>query len=68
MLRFALNFTGERVVGFFNSRLTQFLILPFLGTAAAGHYGFASRISLIPLIRLSTIIHRVGLPAFSSIQ
>ena len=68
MLRFALNFTGERVVGFLNSRLTQFLILPFLGTAAAGHYGFASRISLIPLIRLSTIIHRVGLPAFSSIQ
>ncbi len=68
LLRFALNFTGERILGFLNSRLTQFLILPFLGAAAAGHYGFASRISLIPLIRLSTIIHRVGLPAFSSIQ
>ena len=68
VLRFALNFTGERTVGFLNSRLTQFIILPSLGDTAAGYYGFASRISLIPLIRLSTIIHRVGLPAFSSIQ
>jgi O-antigen/teichoic acid export membrane protein len=68
MLRFALNFTGERTVGFLNSRLIQFLILRYLGATAAGHYGFASRVSLIPLIRLSTIIHRVGLPAFSSIQ
>ncbi len=68
VLGFALNFTGERILGFLNGRLPQLIILPYLGNIAATHYGFASRTSIIPLIRLSTIIHRVGLPAFSSIQ
>ena len=64
---FAVNFTGERIVGFLNSRLSNFLVLPALGPAAAYFY-FVNRCTLIPLVRLSTILHRVCLPAFSSVQ
>ena len=66
--RFALNFTGERIVGFLNSRLGQFLIQPQLGSAAAGHYALVTQATITPLVRISTILHRVSMPAFSSIQ
>ena len=68
LLGFGLNFTGERILGFLNSRITLVFTGWFVGDAAAGHYGFASRVTLIPLVRLSTVIHRVGLPTFSIMQ
>jgi O-antigen/teichoic acid export membrane protein len=66
--RFALNFTGERVVGFMNSRLGQILIQPALGGAAAGYYALVIQCTITPLVRISTILHRVSMPAFASIQ
>ena len=64
---FALNFTGERIVGFMNSRLGQLLIAS-LGQLATGHYAFVTQCTITPLVRISTILHRVSMPAFSSIQ
>lgn len=68
LLGFGLNFTGERILGFLNSRITLVVTGWFVGETGAGYYGFASRVTLIPLVRLSTVIHRVGLPTFSIMQ
>ena len=68
IIRFGLNFTGERTVGFANSRLAQILILPAIGKVAAAQYGLITLYTITPLVRLSTILHRVSMPAFSTIQ
>ena len=68
VLPFGLHFTGSRSVNFLNSHLATFFIMPLLGEAAHGYYKFAHRMTLLPLVRLSTTITRVSFPTFSSIQ
>lgn len=68
LLRFGLNFTGSRCVNYLNSNLPRFLILPLLGFEALGYFSFAYRLTLMPLVRISTVVTRVVFPAFSSIQ
>jgi len=68
LLAFGLNFTGSRCVNYLNSNLPRFLIFPLLGDAALGFYSFAYRLTLMPLVRISTVITRVAFPAFATIQ
>ncbi len=68
LVSFGLHFTGARSVNFLNSHLATFFIMPLLGETAHGHYKFAHRITLLPLVRLSTTITRVSFPTFSAIQ
>lgn len=68
VLPFGLHFTGSRSVNFLNSHLATFFIMPLLGETAHGYYKFAHRLTLLPLVRLSTTITRVSFPTFSSIQ
>jgi O-antigen/teichoic acid export membrane protein len=68
VMPFGLNFTGSRSVNFLNSHLATFFIMPLLGETAHGYYKFAHRMTLLPLMRLSTTITRVSFPTFSSIQ
>ena len=68
VLPFGLHFTGSRSVNFLNSHLATFFIMPLLGEAAHGYYKFAHRLTLLPLMRLSTTITRVSFPTFSAIQ
>ena len=68
LLPFGLNFTGSRCVNYLNSNLPRFLIFPLLGAEALGFYSFAYRLTLMPLVRISTVVTRVVFPTFSSIQ
>lgn len=68
LLPFGLHFTASRCVNYVNSNLPSFFIVPFLGTAALGYYRFAYRLTLQPLVRVSTVITRVIFPTFSTIQ
>lgn len=68
ILSFGLNLTGSRCINYLNSNLARILIFPALGKEALGYYGFAYRLTLMPLVRISTIITRVFFPTFSAIQ
>jgi O-antigen/teichoic acid export membrane protein len=68
LLRFALPFTGSRTVAYFNTKIAHLFVFPLLGPVAQGYYSFAERLTLTPLTRLATTIHRVSFPAFSTIQ
>ncbi len=65
---FGLNLTGSRCLQYLNSNLPRLFIYPLLGEAAMGHFSFAYRLTLLPLVRLSTVITRVFFPTFSAIQ
>ncbi|MEE2657461.1 MAG: oligosaccharide flippase family protein [Candidatus Latescibacterota bacterium] len=68
ILRFGLELTGARCLNFMGSNLARLLIFPVLGDAANGHYNFAYRLTLQPLVRASTVITRVFFPTFSVVQ
>ncbi|MSR84574.1 MAG: lipopolysaccharide biosynthesis protein [Candidatus Latescibacteria bacterium] len=68
MLPYSLHLTGSRALNYLSSNLPRFLITPLLGATAMGYYSFASRLTLLPLTRLSTIITRVSFPTFALIQ
>lgn len=68
LLSFALNFTGARAIAYLNSNIASLYIFPILGEVAQGYYRMAERLTLQPLIRLSTTITRVSFPTFSAIQ
>lgn len=68
LLPFAVNFTGSRLTAYLNSHIASLYIFPLLGSTAQGYYRLAERLTLGPLIRLSTTISHVSLPTFSSIQ
>jgi len=68
LLSFGLNFTGSRGVNYLNSNLPGILIFPLLGEAALGYFRFAYRLTLMPLVRVSTVITRVVFPTFATIQ
>ncbi|MFH1569388.1 MAG: lipopolysaccharide biosynthesis protein [Gemmatimonadota bacterium] len=68
LLSFGLNFTGSRGVNYLNSNLPAILIFPLLGEAAMGYFRFAYRLTLMPLVRVSTVITRVVFPTFATIQ
>ncbi len=65
---FGLNLTGSRCLQYLGSNLPRLFIYPLLGEAAMGHFSFAYRLTLLPLVRLSTVITRVFFPTFSAIQ
>lgn len=68
IVAFGLNLTGSRCLQFLGSNLARLLIYPLLGEAALGHFSFAYRLTLLPLVRVSTILTRVFFPTFSAIQ
>lgn len=68
LLPFALNFTGSRVIAYVNSNVASLYIFPLLGSTALAYYKLAERLTLGPLIRLSSTITHVSLPTFSTIQ
>ncbi|MBT3346776.1 MAG: oligosaccharide flippase family protein [Gemmatimonadetes bacterium] len=68
ILSFGLNLTGSRCINYLNSNLARIIIYNTLGPLALGYYGFAYRLTLMPLVRISTIITRVFFPTFSAIQ
>lgn len=67
ILAFGLNLTGSRCLNYLNSNLARVVIYHWLGASALGYYGFAYRLTLMPLVRISTIITRVFFPTFSAI-
>lgn len=68
ILGFGLNLTGSRCLNYVNSNLASIVIYPLLGSAANGYLRLASRLTLVPLVRVSTIITRVFFPTFTVIQ
>jgi len=68
ILAFGLNLTGSRCLNYLNSNLARVVIGWSLGMEALGFYSFAYRLTLMPLVRISTIITRVFFPTFSAIQ
>lgn len=68
ILPYSLHLTGSRALNYLSSNLPRFLITRLLGATAMAYYSFASRLTLIPLTRLSTIITRVSFPTFAVIQ
>ncbi|MEC9380858.1 MAG: oligosaccharide flippase family protein [Candidatus Latescibacterota bacterium] len=68
VLTFGLNLTGSRCINYINSNLARLFIFPVLGPEALGYYSFAYQLTLMPLVRISTIITRVFFPTFSAIQ
>ena len=68
ILGFGLNLTGSRCINYVNSNLARIVIYGALGPAALAYYSFAYRLTLMPLVRISTIITRVFFPTFSAIQ
>lgn len=67
ILAFGLNLTGSRCLNYLNSNLARVVIGFSLGMEALGFYSFAYRLTLMPLVRISTIITRVFFPTFSAI-
>lgn len=67
ILTFGLNLTGSRCLNYLNSNLARVVIFTVLGATALGFYSFAYRLTLMPLVRVSTIITRVFFPTFSAI-
>ncbi|MBT6146456.1 MAG: oligosaccharide flippase family protein, partial [Gemmatimonadetes bacterium] len=67
ILSFGLNLTGSRCLNYLNSNLARVVIGWSLGMEALGFYSFAYRLTLMPLVRISTIITRVFFPTFSAI-
>ncbi|MBI2502129.1 MAG: lipopolysaccharide biosynthesis protein [Candidatus Latescibacteria bacterium] len=68
ILPYSLHLTGSRALNYLSSNLPRFLLTRYLGATAMAYYSFASRLTLIPLTRLSTIITRVSFPTFAVIQ
>lgn len=68
LIPFGLHFTGSRCANYINTNLPSLFIAHFLGTAGLGYYRFAYRLTLQPLVRISTVITRVVFPTFSTIQ
>ena len=68
LLRFGINLTGSRCLNYAGHNLAGFLIFPLLGETALGYYRFAHRLTLMPLVRISTVVMRVFFPTFSAIQ
>jgi len=67
ILAFGLNLTGSRCLNYLNSNLARVVIGWSLGMEALGFYSFAYRLTLMPLVRISTVISRVFFPTFSAI-
>jgi O-antigen/teichoic acid export membrane protein len=67
ILSFGLNLTGSRCLNYFNSNLARGVLYVSLGETAAGVYDFAYKLTLMPLVRISTVITRVFFPTFSAI-
>ena len=67
ILNFGVNLTGSRCLNYLNSNLAKGVIYGALGDAALGAYEFAYRLTLMPLVRISTVITRVFFPTFSAI-
>jgi O-antigen/teichoic acid export membrane protein len=65
---FGLNLTGSRGLNYVNSNLASLMIYPALGTEAMEYFRFAYRLTLMPLVRISTVITRVFFPTFSAMQ
>jgi O-antigen/teichoic acid export membrane protein len=65
---FGLHLTGSRCISYLNSNLASFVIYPLLGPEALGYFRLAYRLTLMPLVRVSTVIMRVFFPTFSAIQ
>jgi O-antigen/teichoic acid export membrane protein len=68
ILRFGLNFTGSRAIGFASNALPALVILSALGEGAVGYFNFAVGLTLMPLTRISTVLTRIFFPAFSMVQ
>lgn len=67
ILAFGLNLTGSRCLNYLNSNLARGVIYGAFGEAALGIYEFSYRLTLMPLVRISTVITRVFFPTFSAI-
>ena len=67
ILTFGLNLTGSRCLNYVNSNLAKGVLYVALGEAAIAVYDFAYRLTLMPLVRISTVITRVFFPTFSAI-
>ena len=65
---FGLHFTGSRAVNYVASSLPAIVVLSALGEEAMGYYSFALHLTLLPLMRISTILTRIFFPAFSAVQ
>lgn len=68
IVRFGLHLTGSRCVTYLNSNLASFVIYLLLGGPALAYFRLAYRLTLMPLVRVSTVITRVFFPTFSAIQ
>ncbi len=67
ILAFGLNLTGSRCLNYLNSNLARGVIFVSLGGTSLGYFSFANRLTLLPLVRISTVITRVFFPTFSAI-
>lgn len=65
---FGLNLTGSRSLNFINSNVAKPFIYGILGPVALEYFEYAYRLTLMPLVRISTVITRVFFPTFSAIQ
>ncbi|MEW6753781.1 MAG: oligosaccharide flippase family protein [Candidatus Latescibacterota bacterium] len=68
MMGFSLNFTGSRLVNYLSVNLPAMWTYQGLGEVATGYYRLAHRLTLSPLTRLATTLHRVIFPAMATIQ
>ena len=65
---FARNVLGFKIVNYLTTNLDRLIIGRILGSVALGYYSMAYNISNLPREKLSSIVNRVGFPAFSKIQ
>jgi lipopolysaccharide exporter len=67
-MRFGLFQLGDRLLGYFNTKLDQMLIGFLLGPAALGLYALAWSLVVEPVYRLNPIVTNVAFPAFAAKQ
>jgi O-antigen/teichoic acid export membrane protein len=68
LFKFGINIVGINCLNFINRRSDDLLIGYFLGTTALGYYTIAYQIYLIMTQLLTSVMSKVAIPIFSSLQ